>query len=215
MGTLDRLAEVERYLARKHKAEIARKNKNLTPLRVAFFDRDGTLNEPLGLITSPTQLILKPGAAENVSRLTAAGFSCYVLTNQPVIARGLCNEEDLAVIHGKLIEEIARHGGRIDGIYYCPHHPETHYGEGISSLRIACGCRKPAPGMIFQAVEEHNFDLAECVMIGDTWRDMGAAHAAGIRSVLVGNDDSTTADFTASSLTTAVDWVLARAEIKS
>ncbi|MBR9703217.1 HAD-IIIA family hydrolase, partial [Candidatus Woesearchaeota archaeon] len=79
----------------------------------------------------------------------------------------------------------AESGGKIDAIYYCPHHPETQHGEGITELRCGCDCRKPKAGMLLQAKDEHKIDLAAAVMIGDSWTDMYAGKNAGVRTILV------------------------------
>jgi D-glycero-D-manno-heptose 1,7-bisphosphate phosphatase len=96
--------------------------------------------------------------------------------------------ETLNEIHHRLLDEVAKKGGKIEAIYYCPHHPETHYGEGISELRRACKCRKPAPGLIFQAQREHKFELGSAIMVGDRPTDIRAGEAAGIRTVLIGHN---------------------------
>jgi histidinol-phosphate phosphatase family protein len=184
MGTPDRLAAVEEYLADRDLAAAAR----ATPEQIdtVFLDRDGVLNTEVDLVHRPEQLELLPGAAEAVARLNRCGIRCVVVTNQPVIARGLCTEETLAVIHERLRELIRRGGGELAAIYHCPHHPETHHGEGVPSLRRACRCRKPAPGMLFRARRELGLDLARCAMVGNHAIDIRAGHAAGVRTVLVG-----------------------------
>ncbi|MBR9703014.1 HAD-IIIA family hydrolase, partial [Candidatus Woesearchaeota archaeon] len=107
-------------------------------------------------------------------------------TNQPVIARGLATKETVEIIHKKMREMIAAEsGGKIDAIYYCPHHPETQYGEGITELRRGCDCRKPKAGMILTAKDEHKIDLAGAIMIGDSWRDIEAGRNAGLRTIFI------------------------------
>ena len=94
-------------------------------------------------------------AAPALQRLRDAGFMLIVVTNQPVIARGLCTESTLELIHNSLKRSIETEGGRLDAIYCCPHHPETQYDEGVKELRRGCDCRKPAPGMLERAAREH------------------------------------------------------------
>lgn len=184
MGTSDRLAAVEEYLAERDLAVSARATP--TPIDTVFLDRDGVLSTDFDLVHRPEQLELLPGAAEAVSLLNRAGIRCVVVTNQPVIARGLCTEDTLTAIHEKLNALIRAGGGELAGIYHCPHHPETHHGEGVSSLRRACRCRKPAPGMLFHARRNLGLDLARCAMVGNHAIDVRAGKAAGVRTVLVG-----------------------------
>ncbi len=187
MGTPSRLEAVETYLRRRAMADAARRSPG--GVKVVFLDRDGTLNRHDGLVTEPSQLTLLPGAGDAVRRLNEAGVKCYVVTNQPQIARGLCSVSKLDEIHAELERQLAEHGAHIDGIYYSPFHPETHHGDGVPELRRASDCRKPAPGMIFRAVEEHGLNLGECLMVGDTANDIQAGVNAGIRTVLVGGGE--------------------------
>jgi D-glycero-D-manno-heptose 1,7-bisphosphate phosphatase len=187
MGTPERLAAVEEYLADRALAEAARARPQ--PLGTVFLDRDGVLNVDSGLIDRPEKLELLPGAVEAMALLRCHGIRCVVTTNQPVVARGLCTMETLEAIHDRLRAEIGAGGGKIDAIYFCPHHPETHHGEGVPELRRACRCRKPAPGLIFRACRELGLDLAACVMVGDRASDVRAGRAAGIRTVLLGRPE--------------------------
>ncbi len=142
--------------------------------RAVFLDRDGTLNAEVGYVTHPEMLTLLPGAAEAVADLCRAGWQVFVFTNQSGIGRGLYTETDLAAIHAKLITEIETAGGTISGIYSCPHAPDAD-----------CDCRKPLPGLLYRAAQEHSLDLTECVVIGDSQRDIEAGQAAGCRTILV------------------------------
>jgi len=183
MGTPDRLVAVEQYLQERALARkaFAKRSRVTTVL----LDRDGVLNMDSGLIDREERLELLPGAGKAVALLNVAGITCFVITNQSVIARGLCSEGNLAQIHARLLADVAGQGGRIESIYYCPHHPETHHREGVPELRRACRCRKPAPGLIFQAQREHGFDLSGAVMVGDSETDVRAGRMAGIRTALI------------------------------
>jgi len=187
MGTPERLAAVEEYLADRALAAAARRHPR--PLATVFLDRDGVLTVDAGPVDRPEKLVLLPGAGEALALLRRAGLRCVVVTNQPVVARGLCSAATLEAIHDRLRAEVAAVGGRIDGIYVCPHHPETHHGEGVPALRRACRCRKPAPGLLFRARRELGLDLAACVMVGDRAADVRAGRAAGVRTVLVGGPE--------------------------
>lgn len=201
MGTPDRLTLVENYLKRKERALIARENPK--PLKVAFLDRDGTLNYERGLISSPDQIEMIPGSADAVAQLCKAGWKCYIITNQPVIARGLCDFETLEQINQKVVSAIEEEGGKVEKVFYSPYHPETHHGDGVKKYRRASDCRKPGSGMLYQAEEGNGLDLAEVIMIGDTWRDIVAGQGAGVRTCFLGEQkegQELGAEYTASSL---------------
>ena len=119
------------------------------------------------------------GSKRTVAALKKAGYRIILVSNQPGIARGCLSESMLDEIHQKMKTELEQVGGAIDAIYYCPH----NWDEG-------CECRKPKPGMFFQAQKDYSLNLRECVMIGDDERDMQAAQAAGCRGILV--DDTYT-----------------------
>jgi histidinol-phosphate phosphatase family protein len=190
MGTPERLLEVESYIAERALAEKARAKPG--KLNTVFLDRDGVLNKDIGPISHPDQLHLLAGASEAVNLLAQAGLRCVILTNQSVVARGLCTPVELELIHSRLRELLTSKSRRdpIEAIYTCLHHPETHHDEGLPYLRRACRCRKPEPGLIFQACKELGLDLARCVLVGDRASDIQAAHSAGVRAILVGLPES-------------------------
>lgn len=212
MGTPERLALVGRHLEERRMIEQARAAP--APVRVVFLDRDGVINEEVDLLATPEDFRLLPGAAEAVARLNAAGMRVVVVTNQSVVARGLCTPAGLDAIHDRMRDQLALAGARVDAVYSCPHHPETHHRDGGDpALRVACSCRKPAPGMLLRAAHEHGFDLAAAVMVGDRATDVLAARRAGVRSILVGSRPTAAADprpdFHAATLGEAVDLLLA------
>ena len=209
MGTPDRLGLVENYLKRKYRARCAAKSPKAP--KIAFLDRDGTLNEERGLIDSAKKVEMIEGAASAVARLCKEGWECYIITNQPVIARGLCGVKDLEEIHEVIIRAIKREGGEIKKIYYSPYHPETHYGEGVKELRRASDCRKPGSSLLFQAEEENQLDLAEVIMFGDTSNDIIAGQGAGVRTCFLGvreEGKKLNADYVAENLAEAVSIIL-------
>lgn len=149
--------------------------------RAVFIDRDGTLNEDIGYVSAPDELVLYPWAAEAVRLVNDSGFRAIVITNQSGIARGMYTEQTLGAIHARMIEELAREGARIDAVYYCPHHPEI----GDAHYRVTCDCRKPRTGLLDAAAREHNIDLTRSFVIGDKSSDITLAENAGARSALV------------------------------
>jgi D-glycero-D-manno-heptose 1,7-bisphosphate phosphatase len=146
-----------------------------------FIDRDGTLNEDIGYVSAPDELVLYPWTAEAVRRINDSGLLAIVITNQSGIARGLYTEKTLDAIHSRMIHELARGGAKIDAVYYCPHHPDV----GDARYRIDCECRKPRTGMLELASREHRIDIAASYVIGDKASDIKLAENAGARSALV------------------------------
>ncbi len=148
-----------------------------------LLDRDGTLNRKAArgeYVRAPDQFAWLPGAREALRLLREAGYRVFVISNQAGIARGALAPGNLEAIHNKMIAEAEEAGGRIDGIYICPH----HWDEG-------CACRKPKPGMLFRAQREHHLDLSRTWFLGDDERDIEAGTAAGCLSALVGEGPDT------------------------
>lgn len=152
------------------------------PAGAVFLDRDGTLiHEHRGFITSPEQIELIAGAASAVRRLNDAGIRVVLVTNQSAVARGLISEAQLARIHAHLVQLLAAQGARLDAIYYCPHHPEGT----VAGFARRCACRKPADGLLRQAIAELAIDPRASFLIGDDLRDLEAALPSGTTPVLV------------------------------
>jgi D-glycero-D-manno-heptose 1,7-bisphosphate phosphatase len=146
-----------------------------------FLDRDGVINEEVGLLYRTDQLRLIPGAAQAIRKLNALNLPVIVVTNQSVVAHGLCTEETLAGIHEELKRQLAEQGASLSAIYYCPHHED---GE-VAEYRRACDDRKPGIGMLQAAAADFGFQLQDCVLIGDRRGDMEAGRAAGCLTILV------------------------------
>lgn len=203
MGTPDRLESVRRDLA----SGLTAAKSLRTRQKAVFLDRDGTLNRYVGFLRTPEQLELLPDTAEAVRLINESGYLAVVVTNQPVIARGEVTFEGLDLIHRKLETLLGREGAYIDGLYFCPHHPDKGFEGEVAELKTDCGCRKPKPGMLLKAAEDFSIDLAESFMIGDSENDIGAGKAAGCRTVLLGSG-SFGQDFTADSLLSAVKHII-------
>lgn len=146
-----------------------------------FLDRDGTLVYPRHYPSRPEELQLYANIGSGLRKLQRAGFRLVVITNQAGIARGYFSVDDLRLMHEYLTSELERVGVRLDGIYYCPHHP----AGVIPELAIRCDCRKPAPGMLLAAAADLDIDLARSWLVGDILDDVEAGHRAGCRSILV------------------------------
>jgi histidinol-phosphate phosphatase family protein len=161
------------------------------PAPAVFLDRDGTLNYERGWLNRPEQLELLPGAAAAVRAINEAGWLAVVVSNQPVIARGGCTETELRKIHNKLEWLLGENGAFVNGIYYCPHHPDKGFAGERPELKMACSCRKPATGLLDLASRELNINTGRSWLVGDSARDIEAANNFGIRSALVRAGSST------------------------
>ena len=154
----------------------------MTARRAAvFLDRDGTINEEVDFVRTPAELVLIPGAAAAVRRLNDAGLVTCVISNQSGVARGFYTEAELVGIHAKLERDLAGAGGRIDRIYYCPHHPT----KGLPPYDVVCECRKPAPGMLLTGAREFDVDLSRSFVVGDRDVDIQVGKAVGAYAILV------------------------------
>jgi D-glycero-D-manno-heptose 1,7-bisphosphate phosphatase len=146
-----------------------------------FLDRDDTIIEDPGYINDPEQVKLLPGVTDALSQLKKMGYKLVVVTNQSAVARGMVSEEVLEEIHERLRKLLGRKRVYLDGIYYCPYHPEAV----IPKYRRDSDFRKPNPGMLFQAAEELGIDLKESWMIGNSYTDVAAGVNAGCRTILI------------------------------
>lgn len=177
MGTPDRYYQTERDI----KSGLLQSRNLINKQRAIFLDRDGTINKEDGFISHSDSFILLPGAAEAIKMINQSGYLAIVITNQPVIARGDCSFEDLQLIHNKMETELGKFGAFIDGLYFCPHHPDKGFEGEVLEYKCICDCRKPKPGLLFQAAEDFNIDISQSIMIGDTESDIVAGTAAGCK----------------------------------
>jgi mannose-1-phosphate guanylyltransferase / phosphomannomutase len=123
------------------------------------------------------------GAAEAIQRLNEAGFLVIVVTNQPVVARGECTLDVLRLIHNKMETLLGRKHAWIDALYFCPHHPDKGFAGEVPELKVDCDCRKPKTGMFDRALQEWNISLPGSYGVGDSRRDVIAAHRMGIVAI--------------------------------
>jgi histidinol-phosphate phosphatase family protein len=145
-----------------------------------FVDRDGVINQnPPSYVKSWEEFLFLPDVLPALALIAQTTWPVVIITNQSVVGRGIITRETLDSIHERMIAEIANAGGRVNGIYVCPHHPD----EG-------CDCRKPQPTLICNAAADLQLDLSKSVFIGDSWSDMVAAIDAGVQPVLLKNQNS-------------------------
>lgn len=193
--------------------------------RAVFLDRDGVINSyvchsEFGTVDSPAtpdEFVLSEGVCDALEALHRLGFLLIVISNQPGIAKGRFTPALLDATTQKMKNECA---GLLDAVYYCLHHPQAVLPE----YRQQCECRKPKPGLLFQAAREWDVDLANSYMIGDGVVDVAAGKAAGVTSIFIGNrkcylctefkEQDAVPDFIAEDLKTAAGIIVAAAENK-
>ncbi|HUP89525.1 MAG TPA: HAD family hydrolase [Longimicrobiales bacterium] len=144
--------------------------------RAAFLDRDGTIIMDREYVKDPERVQFIPGAPEAIRSLQRAGYKIVVITNQSGIARGILTESDYQAVKSRLDALLLQHDVVLDGVYYCPHHPD---------FSGPCDCRKPALKLYEDAARNLDLDLANSVYIGDRVRDVSPALATGGRGILV------------------------------
>lgn len=137
-------------------------------------DRDGTVSEEVGYMYHAGLYRPFPWAGEAIKRINDSGIKAILITNQSGIERGYFKESTVHEVHNVLQQELLQWNARLDAIYFCPHSPDKE-----------CDCRKPKPGMLLRAARELELDLGRSFMVGDKYIDIRAAHAAGVKSVLV------------------------------
>lgn len=149
--------------------------------RAVFLDKDGTLVPNIPYNVDPSRITLASGAGEALLAMAASGYRLYVVSNQSGVARGYFPASALDAVEERLRALLAEEGVVLDGVKWCPHHPEGT----VEPYAVACNCRKPQPGMLTSLAAEHGIDLAASWMIGDTLNDVEAGRAAGCRTILV------------------------------
>lgn len=178
---------------------------------VVFLDRDNTLIVNDGDLGDPAKAQLLPGVAAGLKRLKDAGYRLVVVTNQGGVARGHYGEADVDRVHARIAQLVDEESGGkrvIDRFYYCPFHPEGTHPD----YRREHPWRKPRPGMLLQAAADLSLDLDRGWIVGDQARDILAGRAAGVRTILLGEDETTieasNPEFVVREFADAVDTVL-------
>jgi D,D-heptose 1,7-bisphosphate phosphatase len=179
--------------------------------KAVFLDRDGTINRDINYCRRIEDFEFLPDVPEAIKLLNDNGFKVIVITNQSGIARGFYTETELSKIHDYMKKELAKHGAIINGIYYCPHHPDDN-----------CDCRKPLPKLILQAVKDHDIQLNRSYFIGDKPSDILTGNNAKCKTVLLNCDlkpnnytHSVIPDNVTSTLLEAVRWIIQSSICKS
>lgn len=191
--------------------------------RAVFLDRDGVINpmwrdRARDTVDSPAeadQFSLLPAVGASIAALNEASYLVVVVSNQPGIAKAKFSLSALQAVTERMHAMLRASGARLDGVYYCPHHPDGT----VTEYRVECKCRKPRPGLILQAQRELGIDLARSIMVGDRVKDVQAGSRAGCRTVRIvdpnvqisqesAEDPDALPDWTAASLPEAVKLLM-------
>jgi len=177
--------------------------------KAVFIDRDGTINVDGPYLSDPEKFKMYSGVCDGIKKLKENGFKIIVITNQSGIARGYFTEKDLDAIHTKMKREFKKFDVELDGIYYCPHHPDDN-----------CNCRKPNTGLFDKAIKNHGVAVKDSYMLGDKMHDIDAGKRVGIKGILIPVQDEKDKtiheehkwdfhpDYIACNFTDAVGWIL-------
>ncbi|MGN6398250.1 MAG: D-glycero-alpha-D-manno-heptose-1,7-bisphosphate 7-phosphatase [Mucilaginibacter sp.] len=155
--------------------------------KAVFLDKDGTLIIDVPYNVSPDKIIFSDNCFEGLRQLQNSGYLLIVITNQSGVARGMFTEDALVPVQQKIEDVLKQNHIRLDGFYYCPHHPEGT----IPQFAIDCDCRKPMPGLLKRAAADMDVSLKDSWMIGDILNDVEAGNSAGCRSILIDNGNET------------------------
>lgn len=176
MGTPHRLHEAEQDVKNhRYQRDTFEVKKS-----AVFLDRDGVINKEVDQLCRVDDFELIAGSAEAIKKLNENGLYVVVVTNQPMVAKGFCTYNDILEIHKKMETELGRIGAKLDGIYFCPHHPEKGFAGENPEFKRRCDCRKPAIGMLRQAAADLNIDSKQSYLVSDSTTDAQAAKNAGV-----------------------------------
>lgn len=202
MGTADRFEAVKNDFLTGKVARLNKQNKR----PCIFLDRDGVINKDMDSKPLCKDFELLDGVAEAIKSINKSDYLSVVVTNQPMIAKGFVTFEEVENTHKKMETLLGEQHAYLNGIYYCPHHPEKGFEGEIEELKIDCECRKPKAGMLFRATKDLNIDLENSWMIGDSQRDIDAGKNANCRTISIKKDLG--ADYVAQDLNEAVNYIL-------
>lgn len=178
-----------------------------------FIDRDGTINLDVNNLSKIEDLTILPNVTEAIALLNKYRIPAIVITNQPVIARGLLTEEGVKKIHKEINSRLGKMGAKIDDFYFCPHHPSAN----IEKYRIDCICRKPGTALYKQAAKDFGVDLKKSYVIGDSFRDIDAGKTLGSATIAVSSNQkgsqNLNSDYSVKDLYQAVELILEKEKL--
>ena len=211
MGTPDRLLKISSDVKNGKVERLNNQNKR----KAIFLDRDGVINKEIPNLNKIENFEVLDFVSEAILKINKSNFLAIVITNQPIVAKGLCSFSELKAIHNKLETLLGVQHAYLDKIYFCPHHPEKGFKSEIVNLKINCICRKPNIGMITQAINDLNIDISGSFIVGDRTVDIQTGINANLNTILVktgyaGTDriHSVKPDFISKNLLEAVNLII-------
>jgi len=185
-GTVERLSAVEKDVESGYTvARNLRKEQ-----KCIFLDRDGTINVKNGFVDSEDKFFLEKDVIEAIKKINNSEYLALLVTNQPVVARGLCTMDEVKRIHQKMTSILGEGGAYLDDIAFCPHHPDKGFPEERIEYKIECMCRKPQTGLLTRFAEKYHINLEQSWIVGDTNCDMQTGNNAGTHTALVLTGDA-------------------------
>ena len=185
MGTPDRLRTVENDIRKNLVTQKSYKTKQ----KVLFLDRDNTIIEcpEKKYITKKEQIIIFKNRVREIAKISKDFDFALIITNQPQISMGLTSWQNVIELNGIIINQCFLLGLEISGVYLCPHHPHADYKNEVKHYKVNCFCRKPLPGLFYEASYWRNIDLKSSLLIGDSKRDYNAAKNVGMKFIHTNN----------------------------
>lgn len=218
IGTIERLGKVSDDVKSGKVKRFSKRDKR----PAIFMDRDGTIVRDVDLLHRVEDLELLSFSTLAIKKINSSDYLSFLITNQPVVARNLCDTAAIRQIHNKLETLLGREGAYLNDIYFCPHHPDKGYPGENPDFKIDCDCRKPKIGMISKAVKEYNADIESSWFIGDMTTDVQTGKNAGMKTILVrtgkaGKDGKVEVnpDYIFDNIEDAVDFILSKKEISA
>lgn len=191
--------------------------KRIQDKKVIFLDRDGTINQKKDYLYDENDFYLEKHVAKAIKKINESEYYVVVITNQSVVARRLCDIEQVQRIHNKMVELLGNEGAYIDDIRFCPHHPDKGIVSGNPLYQIECNCRKPKIGMIVDYPDYKNIDMDASWFIGDTTVDIQTGKNANLNTILLLTGDagtdkkySTTPDYICNDLFEAISIIIGK-----
>ncbi|MBI2596895.1 HAD family hydrolase [Candidatus Daviesbacteria bacterium] len=179
-----------------------------------FIDRDGTINLDVDNLSKIKDLTILPNVSKAITLLNKFHIPVIVITNQPVIARGLLTKEGIKKIHREINCRLQKMGAKIDDFYFCPHHPHAN----IEKYRITCICRKPGTAMYKQAAKDFGVELKKSYVIGNSFRDIDAGKTLGTITISVASNQkgvqNLNSDYSVKNLYQAVELILKKEKLR-
>lgn len=180
--------------------------------KAIFLDKDGTLIPNIPYNIKPELITLSSGSVTGLKRFMEAGYLLILVSNQSGVAHSYFHEHALIFVEKKISSLLKAQEVLLSDFYYCPHHPKGI----VKEYKMQCNCRKPKPGLLVKAAEEHHIDLSRSWMIGDILDDIQAGNKAGCKTILINNgnesewhmNDARTPDCMVSNINEAADYIL-------